>query len=174
MTGASGNPPRGTSPVDPSPTGLWSGERHLRVALAAVFYFGAVGTVAELFLLAHFDEPVQYAPFAALGLAATTLAWALARPGRSALRATRGSMATLALVGAVGVVLHYRSNAELELEMEPALAGPALAWLALRGATPALAPGQLAQLGLIGFLFTLGHPALRREIHTGDASHEPD
>lgn len=154
---------------DRSPTGLWTGERTLRIALAAVFYFGAVGTVAELFLLAHYEEPLQYAPFAALAVASAALAWALASPRPIAVKGARWSNVALVLVGAVGIVVHYRSNVELELEMEPGLGGLALAWLALRGGTPALAPGQLAQLGLIGFLFTLGHPALRR-----DPSHRRD
>ena len=35
-----------------------------------------------------------------------------------------------------------------------------LVWKALRGATPALAPGALAQLGLLGLLYTYRHPAL--------------
>ena len=34
--------------------------------------------------------------------------------------------------------------------MDPALHGLDLFWSALRGATPALAPGAMAQLGLIG------------------------
>ena len=143
-----------------SPTALSRGERRLRIALAAVFYFGAVGTIAELFLLEHFDETVQYAPFAALLVAALALALALMKPGAATVRVTRWAMAILALVGLVGIVLHYRSNVAFELEMEPESGGLHLAWLALRGATPSLAPGQLAQLGLIGFLFTLGHPAL--------------
>ena len=150
-------------------TGASGGERRLRAALAAVFYFGAVGTLIELFLLEHFDEPVQYVPFAALGLVAAVLGWALASPRPAGVRAVRWSSILLAGVGMVGIVLHYRSNVLFELEMEPDSAGLALIWIALRGATPALAPGQLAQLGLIGFLFTLGHPALSRsQPPTGD------
>ena len=163
MAPASGRRTEAGLTHETSPTGMWKGERRLRVALAAVFYFGAVGTLAELFLLEHFDEAVQYAPFLALAVAAAALAWALATPRRVAVQAARWSMAALALVGAVGIVLHYRSNLELELEMDPGLRGLALGWLALRGGTPSLAPGQLAQLGLIGFLFTLGHPALQRD-----------
>lgn len=138
------------------------GERRLRTALAVVFYFGVVGTIAELLLLEHFEETVQLAPFAALGLAAVALAWALRRTSVRAVRAARWSCVLLAVVGVVGIVLHFRSNVLFELEMDPEIAGITLVWIALRGATPSLAPGMLAQLGLVGFLFTLGHPALRR------------
>ena len=139
------------------------GERRLRLALAGVFYFGTVGTLVELMLLEHFEETVQYAPFAALVIASAALGWALARSGAGSVRAARWTALLLAAVGLVGVVLHYRSNVLFELEMDPATAGTELAWIALHGATPSLAPGQLAQLGLIAFLFTYGHPALRRD-----------
>lgn len=34
-------------------------------------------------------------------------------------------------------------------------------WDVLTGAMPALAPGSMALLGLIGFVITAGHPALQ-------------
>lgn len=144
------------------------GEQRLRVALAAVFYFGAAGTLIELVLLEHFDETVQLVPFLATLLAAAALGWALARPRPATIRTARWTMVGLALVGLIGIVLHYRANIEFELEIDPAAGGVHLAWLALRGATPSLAPGMLAQLALIGFLFTLGHPAARRTAHDID------
>lgn len=141
--------------------GATPGEGRLRTAVAAVFYFGTVGTLAELIFLEHYDERLQYAPFVALVAASVVFAWALARPRAVSVRATRWAMAGLALVGLIGIIVHYRSNVLFELEMDPGMRGLALVWPALRGATPSLAPGQLAQLGLIGFLFTIGHPALR-------------
>jgi hypothetical protein len=60
----------------------------------------------------------------------------------------------------VGLYLHYRGNVEFALERDPSLSGARLLWKALRGATPALAPGALSQLGLLGLLYTYGHPAL--------------
>ena len=66
------------------------------------------------------------------------------------------------VIGILGVFLHLKGNVEFALERNPSLSGASLAWKALRGATPALAPGALAQLGLIGLLFTYRHPALVR------------
>ncbi|HUE77133.1 MAG TPA: hypothetical protein VMM83_04260 [Longimicrobiales bacterium] len=140
-----------------------TGESRLRTALAAIFYFGAIGTIAELVLLGHFEEPLQFAPSIALILAALALGWALARPSPRILYVTRWTMLLLLVVAAVGVVLHYRANMEIELEMAPYAGGLPLLWLALRGGTPALAPGLMAHLGLIGFLYTYGHPALERD-----------
>ena len=70
-------------------------------------------------------------------------------------------MALCVLAGVVGVVQHYLGNAEFERESDPTLEGLTLFWTAVRGATPALAPGAMAQLGVVGLLFAWRHPALR-------------
>ncbi len=64
--------------------------------------------------------------------------------------------------GAVGIWLHYAGNVEFEREMEPTMRGLHLFWQAMKGATPALAPGSLAHLGLFGLACTWRHPALRQ------------
>jgi hypothetical protein len=64
------------------------------------------------------------------------------------------------VVGVLGLYYHYHGNVEFALERNPSLRGTGLIWKALRGATPALAPGALAQLGLLGLLFCYRHPAL--------------
>jgi hypothetical protein len=73
------------------------------------------------------------------------------------------------IVGILGVFLHLRGNVEFALERDPSLSGLKLVWKALRGATPALAPGALTQLGLLGLVFTYRHPAL-----AGGNEHERD
>jgi hypothetical protein len=55
---------------------------------------------------------------------------------------------------AVGIVLHYIGNTEFELERKADLKGWALFTKSMTGATPALAPGTMAQLSLIGLLAT--------------------
>jgi hypothetical protein len=134
----------------------------LRRALLVVVLVGAAGLLAELALLEHYDSAWQWAPLALLGVVlgiAGALAW---RPTRGVLRCFRALMALCVVAGAVGVYLHYRGNVEFELEREPALGGLALLWAAVRGATPALAPGALAQLGLVGLAYAFRHPLLRR------------
>jgi hypothetical protein len=62
--------------------------------------------------------------------------------------------------GTLGVYLHYDSNVVFEREMSPEVLGWALFREAIFGATPALAPGVMVQLGLLGLAFTIRHPAL--------------
>ena len=58
------------------------------------------------------------------------------------------------------LALHYRGNAEFELEMMPALGGLDLFWKSMQGATPALAPGAMVQIGLVGLAYCFRHPLL--------------
>jgi len=76
------------------------------------------------------------------------------------LRVFQAIMLLFVLVGLLGIYLHLRGNLEFALERDPSLSGGRLIWKILRGATPALAPGALAQLGLLGLVYTYRHPAL--------------
>ena len=119
---------------------------------------GCVGLVAELLLLEHWDSPWQWSPFVVLALGLSSGAVVLRRPTPGALRVFRWAMALFVVTGAAGVLLHYLGNAEFEAEHDPTVHGLALVWLALTGATPALAPGALAHLGLIGLLAVWRYP----------------
>ena len=137
----------------------------LRRLLLALVLFGAVGLEADLLLLEHYDSVWKWAPLAVLGVAigAGTAAWWW--PTRRIVTLFRVMMAVCVAAGLAGVVLHFKGNMEFALERDPALSGFALLWKVLRGATPSLAPGALAQLGLLRLLFTYRHPALERGDH---------
>jgi hypothetical protein len=63
--------------------------------------------------------------------------------------------------GALGIYLHYVATTEFQLEMDPSLRGFALFKKAIVAkAPPALAPGAMTQLGLIGLAYTFRHPSL--------------
>ena len=50
---------------------------------------------------------------------------------------------------------------EFQLEVQPELSGSTLLWKVLQAKTPpALAPGVMAQLGLIGLAYAYRHPAI--------------
>ncbi|MBD0320905.1 MAG: hypothetical protein ICV87_11265 [Gemmatimonadetes bacterium] len=134
----------------------------LRRILLAVVLVGIVGLGAELFLLEHYEGFWQWVPMVALGLGLALGIAVGVRPGRGVLLAFRAVMGAFLVAGAVGVYLRLAGNAEFERESDPAIRGAALLWEALRGATPSLAPGALAQLGLVGLALAYGHPALRR------------
>jgi Kef-type K+ transport system membrane component KefB len=144
------------------------GEGGLRRLLLALVMAGTLGLGAELFLLEHFESAWQWAPLGVLAfLFAAGLAMGL-RPSRSAVRVFQLASVLAVAAGLVGLYLHYRGNAEFELESDAAIRGMALAWEALRGATPALAPGAMVQLGLLGLILAHRHPAVRARNNSGE------
>ncbi|NOT09829.1 MAG: hypothetical protein HOP28_16675 [Gemmatimonadales bacterium] len=111
-------------------------------------------------LLEHTDGFWQLVPLTLLGLALVVLVWHQVAPSAITVRAFQAVGCLFVLSGAVGVFLHYRGNAEFELEMSSGLAGWKLIWESLKGATPTLAPGAMLQLGLLALGYTFRHPAL--------------
>jgi hypothetical protein len=144
----------------------------LRFLVFAVFFVSAAGTGAELFLLEHTESVWQLVPLAALGAGVLVGAAVVARPRAATVRAFQAAMVLFVASGVTGLYLHYRGNVEFELEMYPALAGAELVWKALTGATPALAPGVMVQLGVLGLLACFRHPALRPTVPAGRTSGE--
>ena len=118
-----------------------------------------VGIATELILLEHYENPWQWAPLAllALGLVASSALALAAEPAR--VRALRAVASAQVLAAVVGIFLHVRSNVEFELELRPNIGGRELVVETLRGAIPALAPGAMAQLGLLGLLVCFRHAA---------------
>ena len=135
----------------------------LRRGLLLIFVMGTVGLGTELLLLEHFEEWRQQVPLVLLAFGLLLLAVRILYRGVIILRLFRLTMLAFVLGGMVGLWLHLSANMEFELEMYPTLSGLELLSKALGGAMPALAPGALVQLGLIGFLYTYQHPALSRK-----------
>jgi len=91
-----------------------------------------------------------------------TIIWHVALGGAASVQALRVMMALTIAAGAVGILLHYQANMAFQLEVHPDLSGWALFSTILHAkAPPALAPGVMAQLGLLGIIYTVKHPALR-------------
>ena len=141
----------------------------LRTLLLATLALGLVGTGAELLLLEHFEDPWQLVPLVLLGLGIVIVLWHVFHRGRTSLRALQGLMLLFLIAGAVGVFLHYRGNVEFELERTPGAAGWTLFTESMMGATPALAPGAMVQLALIGLAYAFRHPALAGTTDTTDS-----
>jgi len=132
----------------------------IRQLLLALVFIGIVGLQIELALLRHAESFSQWIPHVTLmiGLLVTVLVYF--RATRATLRAFQAVMLLFLVIGLLGVILHYRGNVEFATERDPSLGGLKLLWKSLRGATPALAPGALSQLGLLGLLYSYRHPAL--------------
>jgi hypothetical protein len=142
----------------------------LRDLVLAVIVIGELGLITELALLDHTDSWKQWIPLVVLvaGLVSTILVrW---KPGRGTLFGFRCMMVMFLAAGVLGLYFHYEGNVEFALERTPSLGRLALLWKALRGATPTLAPGALAQLGLLGLAYAYRHPSVNRpeEGHKGD------
>lgn len=133
-----------------------------RKLLLGIFLVGVGGLATELWLIGHYEDRDQLIP---LGLAAAGTAGLLAaafKPAPVTIRVLQGLMLLFVASGLLGVWFHYRATTEFQLEMDPSLAGWALFRKAIVAkAPPALAPGAMIQLGLIGLAYTFRHPALR-------------
>lgn len=132
-----------------------------RRILLAILVMGVVGIIAELLLLNHIEDAAQFIP---VGLGAATLLMCVPvaiKPTTATVRLFQLVMMLLIVSGAVGIYLHYGATTEFQLEMDPTLTGFALFKKAIVAkAPPALAPGAMVQLGLIGLAYTFRHPAL--------------
>lgn len=133
----------------------------LRRLLVATLLLGMLGTSGELLLIGHFESGWQIVPLALLAVGFVVVVWQLRSAGSSAVRTLQLVMTLFVVAGVLGVGLHYSGNAEFELEMYPTLRGLALIGGTLTGATPVLAPGSMALLGLVGLAYTYRHPSLR-------------
>ena len=128
----------------------------VRRVVALPLLASMVGSVADLALLEHTEDVWQIVPLVLLGLATVALLAAWRWPNAATLRAVQGVMALVIAAGAVGLWLHYRANAEFELEMYPTLAGWGLFWKAIHGASPpSLAPGGMFLIGVLGLVWSL-------------------
>ncbi len=133
----------------------------IRRILLALVLLGIVGLIVELLLLEHTESATQLIPFVVLGAGLVATIAQMARPSRRTLRFFQGVMLLFIAAGLLGLVLHFRGNMGFEREDDPTLRGFALLWQSLRGGIPLLAPGAMAQLGLLGLVFAFRHPLLR-------------
>lgn len=121
--------------------------------LLGLLALGMTGTTAELWFMGHHEDWWQIVPLAAMGTSTAVMVWLVLAWSAWALRVFRGCMVLLMLSGATGAVLHFRANMEFQLEMDPTLGGRALVSKVLHAkAPPALAPGNMALLGLLGLV----------------------
>jgi hypothetical protein len=134
----------------------------LRRVVLAIIAFALVGTVAELLLIGHYKELTQWPPLILLGLTAIGIILMIRSPNPTTLRLFRWLMVVVAVSALAGLYFHLHGNVEFKQETNPDLTGLPLYWKALKGGIPVLAPGMMAQLGLLGVAFTFKHPNWRR------------
>src|SRR5207247_5374544 len=131
----------------------------IRAMLLMIFILGSVGSAAELLLLNHFESLLQWIPLLLILVSFVVFGWHAVRRTPGSTRAIQGAMIAFIAAGLAGFYFHYQGSAEFKLESNPSLTGWRLFWEAIRGkAPPALAPGVMIQLGLIGLGYTYRHP----------------
>ncbi len=96
-------------------TGSTSGET-LRRFVLAILVFGLLGSAAELLLLSHFEDAKQLIPLVLITLTLAVLAWHVADGGAATVKTLQATMWLLVGGGLAGVVLHFRSSMEFQLE----------------------------------------------------------
>ena len=115
---------------------------------------GVLGVLVELVVSDHFI------PFAVLGANLPVGGWQAGDGGRTSLRALRVVMGLLLIAAPAGIYFHLTGNYTTEHDFDPSLLGFDLWLTVIRGEAPSLAPGTLAQFGLLGLLYSWRHPAL--------------
>jgi len=135
----------------------------MRWMVLAVFVLGLLGTGGELLFLGHTAGMNQLIPIVLLVMSLLVLAWHTLERKSASLRTFQITMLLFVVAGILGTGFHYWANQEFELEGDPALSGMDLFWKVMSGAAPALAPGAMVQLGLLGLIYTFRHPALLQE-----------
>lgn len=137
-------------------------ETNLRRLLLAVLIVGLGGVTLDLWAIEHHEDSWQLVPIFLNVAALFAAGWQVAAPSRLAILAMRAVMLLMVVSAGIGMTLHYQGNAEFQLEMNPDLAGWDLFQKVIHAkAPPTLAPGVMAQLGLLGLIYTYAHPAAR-------------
>ena len=130
----------------------------VRRILAAILLLGMTGTFAELLLLKHDEDAWQLIPLVLLGAGVVVLGWRMFTGSASSALVLRVLMVLFLAAGATGIYLHYAANVEFQRETDPTLGGRALLWSVLQAKVPpALAPGVMVQLALVGLAYTYRH-----------------
>jgi len=128
--------------------------------MLAVLVLGLIGTAIELLSLGHNEEFLQLVPLILIGAGLIAVGWHVLSSTSSSLRAMRIVMAAFTAAGALGVALHYKVSVEFQKEVDPNTHGFELFMKVMQSkAPPALAPGLMTQLGLLGLAYTYRHPA---------------
>jgi len=135
----------------------------LRRWILVILVLGLLGTVTELVLLEHYEQPLQFVPLVLIVAAVGALWWELRRRDVASRRAIQIVMVLFVLAGFVGFAAHFYGSAEYQLELNPDMSNWELLEKILRAkAPPLLAPGMMLQLGLLGLAYVFSDPLFRR------------
>jgi hypothetical protein len=137
----------------------------LRRWILAVLALGLVGTVTELLLLGHYEQPLQLVPVLLIAIAIVVLVWHVMQRNAASLHSLQIVMALFVLAGFAGVVAHFLGSAEFQIELNPSMGTWELVEKVLRAkAPPVLAPGMMLQFGLLGLAYAFSDIRYRTRV----------
>ncbi|WP_115463068.1 hypothetical protein [Winogradskyella aurantiaca] len=123
-----------------------------KIVLTALLFI-TFGTVLELYLLDHYEDTKQLIPIICIGAMLLLMMVLAFRPSNVISKLFQFMLLITAFSGIYGTYLHLMANYEFELEMTPSASGWTLFKESLSGALPALAPGSMVILALIGYVY---------------------
>ena len=112
-----------------------------------IFLLFHIGLIVELLLIGHYESFWQYFPLITLVLSLLSQLFKA-----MSLQIVKIFFLLTIFAGVLGVILHLKNNWEFELEMYPGMDWTDLLFNSFSGALPALAPGTLIPIGMMGFL----------------------
>lgn len=121
-----------------------------------------VMTATELIFVGHWNETIQFLPFALCGLGLIILAVAYFRPGSGSVKAMYWSMIVIGVCSFIGFYEHMANNLSFWLEIQPSATTWELVSATFNGGIPVLAPGILLLGAVIGLAAIYRHPLLER------------
>ena len=137
--------------------------QRVRVWLLAILAIGLLGTVTELFLLKHYEQPLQFVPLVLIAAMFLAIAWRVVAPGRASLTTFMVVSGLFVLSGFLGMAAHFQGSAEFQRELNPSIGFSDLLDKILHAqAPPLLAPGMMLQLGLIGLAYVFSDARYRK------------
>ena len=123
--------------------------------ITVTLVFMAVGTMAELVLLEHYEDQWQLIPILLVGTAIVFFILMKWYSPKALIIIFKGLMIGCAISGLLGIWFHLKANMEFEMELHPSSSGWPLFIDSLAGSLPALAPGSMIVFALIGYLYTI-------------------
>ena len=126
----------------------------LRSFLWFILVLELAGIQAELLLEGHTETIWQLVPVLAIALSFLALAWMYVDQRAAPVRAWQALMVLFVVSGFAGFGLHGRGKIERQREADPSFSGATFFWEAMKGESPpAMAPGSMIQLGLLGLTY---------------------
>ena len=138
-------------------------ELRVRKFILALLAFGLAALGLELVAIGHYEDAWQWVPIGLIALTLLTIIWHVLGGNASGLLALQILLVLVIAAGGIGIFLHSDANMSFQREMNPELRGWPLVTAVLHAiAPPSLAPGVMAQLGVLGLIYIYKHPARSR------------